>query len=74
MIVHEGVAYAAAGHHIINGVYVYALDAASGRELWAFPAGAAIDSSPAIANGVIYFTGVVDNSGSGGCGRLFALK
>ena len=34
VVAHEGVAYAAAGYHIINGVYVYALDAASGRVLW----------------------------------------
>ncbi|MBI5724233.1 MAG: PQQ-binding-like beta-propeller repeat protein [Planctomycetes bacterium] len=32
--VHEGVAYAAAGYQSINGVYVYALDAASGQVRW----------------------------------------
>ena len=33
-VVHEGIAYAAAGYHTINGVYVYALHAASGQVRW----------------------------------------
>ena len=44
---------------------LHALDASSGRELWAFPAGGEIDDSPAISNGVVYFVaGDLDASGS----------
>jgi len=34
VLVHEGVAYVAAGYQSINGVYVYALDAGSGKVVW----------------------------------------
>lgn len=34
VLVHEGAAYAVAGHQALNGVYVYALDAATGQLRW----------------------------------------
>jgi outer membrane protein assembly factor BamB len=47
---------------VVNGVvyfgsrdhYLYALDAATGKELWAFETGSWVDSSPAVVNGVVY--------------------
>lgn len=69
VIVHEGVAYAAAGHHIINGVYVYALDAASGRVLWENRDSSQLDSASggngaagtmAVGHGKLWLTGSID--------------
>jgi outer membrane protein assembly factor BamB len=34
---------------------LYALDAATGKEIWKFPAGASIASTPAIKDGILYF-------------------
>ena len=53
---------------------LYALDATSGRKLWAFPTGGALESSPAICNGVVYFTDLTYGSDSLACGRLCAVK
>jgi outer membrane protein assembly factor BamB len=33
---------------------VYALNASTGAELWSFPTGSYVTSSPAVANGVVY--------------------
>jgi outer membrane protein assembly factor BamB len=33
----------------------YALDARTGTPLWIYPSGAIADSSPAVANGLVYF-------------------
>ncbi len=35
--------------------FLYALDAATGRELWRFDAGASVASTPTLADGVLYF-------------------
>jgi eukaryotic-like serine/threonine-protein kinase len=37
-----------------EGGSVYALSAATGAQLWSFPTGSAVLSSPAVANGVVY--------------------
>src|SRR5439155_300336 len=44
---------------------VYAIDAATGTERWSFPTGDIVDSSPAVANGVVY-VGSFD-------GRIYAI-
>ena len=33
---------------------VYALDASTGAELWSYTTGSDVDSSPAVAEGVVY--------------------
>ena len=33
---------------------VYALDAATGAKLWSYTTGEEVESSPAVANGVVY--------------------
>ena len=55
--VSEGVVCAGGG---INKKFL-ALDAYSGNLLWEFPTGGSIMSSPAIANGIVYF-GCIDNN------------
>ena len=35
--------------------YLYALDRATGKQLWSYAAGSGIASSPAVANGVVFF-------------------
>jgi outer membrane protein assembly factor BamB len=42
--------------YLCSGTYVYALDIATGERLWRFATSGAL-SSPAIANGVVYFGG-----------------
>jgi len=56
----SGVVYFGANNH------VYALDARTGAELWTYAAGDQVDSSPAVANGVVYF--------SSGDGNVYALN
>ena len=34
--------------------YVYALNAATGAYIWSYKTGGSIDSSPAVANGIVY--------------------
>jgi eukaryotic-like serine/threonine-protein kinase len=45
---------------------IYAIDATSGQELWHVVTGAQIDSSPALANGILY-VGSFD-------GKMYAIK
>jgi outer membrane protein assembly factor BamB len=45
---------------------IYAVDAASGQELWDITTGDSVTSSPAIANGILY-VGSDD-------GKLYAIK
>jgi outer membrane protein assembly factor BamB len=35
---------------------VYALNAKTGKKLWSYTTGSSVDSSPAVANGVVYFS------------------
>ena len=44
--------------------YMYAIDAASGRIDWKFQTGGPIHSSPAIADGAVYFTSEEPNTGA----------
>jgi len=34
---------------------MYALDAATGRMLWSFPAAGSVNAGPAVANGTVYW-------------------
>jgi eukaryotic-like serine/threonine-protein kinase len=50
---------------------LYAYDADTGKQLWAGPTGASIDSAPAIANGVVYVgssNGLLYAFNASGCG------
>ena len=40
---------------------VYALNASTGAKLWSYATGAGVQSSPAVANGVVYFGSGDDN-------------
>jgi uncharacterized repeat protein (TIGR01451 family) len=52
---------------------VYALNASTGDTLWSFPTGGAVvDSSPAVANGVVY-VGVTNTSATPARGNVYAL-
>ncbi len=53
---------------------LHALDASSGRELWALPAGGEIDDSPTVSDGVVYFVYVSDASDPLRRGCLTAVK
>ena len=58
---------------------LHALDATTGRELWAFTAGGEVDDSPAISDGVVYFTDLAYGPEYGSDsplvrGRLYAVK
>jgi outer membrane protein assembly factor BamB len=61
----NGVIYIGSGNEATGAGAVHALDAATGAELWNFPAGNIVASSPAVAGGVVYV-------GSGD-GNVYAL-
>jgi polyvinyl alcohol dehydrogenase (cytochrome) len=70
----NGVVYAASMAK--HGNEFYALDAATGQILWAWPAGSSVNSGPAIVNGSVYWgsgysrSGPVEGSGNN---QLFAF-
>jgi outer membrane protein assembly factor BamB len=52
----NGVLYA--GSYDFN---LYALNAMTGAELWSFPTGNQVFTSPVVANGMVYFGSGLDN-------------
>ena len=50
----NGVVYLASSYGAQSG-NVYALDAGTGHKLWSYATGYFLNSSPAVANGVVYF-------------------
>ncbi len=65
----NGIVYVAGGYSPVAGIFegrLYALNAITGAELWNFTTSAPVESSPAVANGVVYIGS--DN------GDLYALN
>ena len=58
--IHDGVLYAGSSDDFL----IYAIDARTGQEIWTSAVPDAVHSSPAYANGIIYF-GTSDNYGGG---------
>jgi outer membrane protein assembly factor BamB len=48
---YDGVVYVGSGYPDFS---VYALNARTGAKLWSYTSGSYVDSSPAVANGVVY--------------------
>lgn len=70
----NGVVYAASMAK--QGNEFYALDGATGRILWAWPAGSSVNSGPAIVNGSVYWGSGYSRAGSvegSGNNQLFAF-
>ncbi|MGB7983846.1 MAG: PQQ-binding-like beta-propeller repeat protein [Terracidiphilus sp.] len=56
-VVADGAVYVGSNDH-----YLYALDAASGKELWKFQTGANVNSTPAVAGGAVYVLSLDGNA------------
>jgi polyvinyl alcohol dehydrogenase (cytochrome) len=69
----NGVVYAASMAK--QGNQFYALDGATGKILWAWPAGSSVNSGPAIVNGSVYWGSGYARAGAEGSGnnQLFAF-
>jgi polyvinyl alcohol dehydrogenase (cytochrome) len=56
------------------GDQMYALDAASGKILWSFPAGGSVVGGPAIADGVVFWGSGYARTGGVGNDKFYAFS